>query len=51
MSDRATEARWVWRMLALDVLLAVAEKVGVDGPRMAYIRDRVRDLKKLVDLL
>ncbi len=51
MSDRSSEARWVWRLLALDLLLAVAEKVGVDALRMGEVRERARRLRELVDRL
>lgn len=49
MSDRADELRWRWRLLALDILLAIATKVDVGPPLMRDLDERARRIKREIE--
>jgi len=46
MSDRASECRWQYRFIVLDLLLQIAHKVGVDKAVIAGILGRIKKMKE-----
>jgi hypothetical protein len=45
MSDRFQEPRWRFRLLVLDLLFAIAVRVGVDEAKLSELRNRAASLR------
>lgn len=49
MSDRLSEARWQWRFLVLDILLAIGLEVGVGKEMWVDFAAKAKELRERVE--